>query len=164
MERPKLELELNKPTHIKMLFDQPIIGESQYGKYYMYAVTNGDPNKELTFFAPNEEVHNQLKDLKKGTAICITKLAAQRGNKLVTTYDVQMLPTDGIDKPKEQPNTNPAEKLNSPDQPSQFLTEMIKSFEEAIKIQEKFNGMANVNQIAITLFIQRTKGNHAFVN
>ena len=36
--------------------------------------------------------------------------------------------------------------------------EMMNSFEEAIRIQEKFNGMANVNQIAITLFIQRTKG------
>jgi hypothetical protein len=38
-----------------------------------------------------------------------------------------------------------------------YFKAMVDSFEEALRIQEKFNGMANVNQIAITLFIQRTK-------
>ena len=34
MERPKLELEVNQPKTIKLLFDEAIIGESQYGPYY----------------------------------------------------------------------------------------------------------------------------------
>jgi hypothetical protein len=36
---------------------------------------------------------------------------------------------------------------------------MLQSFADAIRVQEKFNGMANVNQLAVTMFIQRTKGN-----
>jgi len=31
--RTKLELEINKPTSIELLFDEPITGESQYGPY-----------------------------------------------------------------------------------------------------------------------------------
>ena len=50
MERKKLELELNNPTHLKLLFDDPIVGESQYGKYYLYAVRNGDgTDRRATF-------------------------------------------------------------------------------------------------------------------
>ena len=59
MERQKLELEINSPTKIKLLFDEPIVGESQYGKYYLYAVSNGS-DKEYSLFAA-DTVHEVLK-------------------------------------------------------------------------------------------------------
>ena len=150
MERKKLELELNKPTHIEMLFDNPKIGESQYGAYYLYAVRNGDGN-EYSFFAP-EEVHEKLSGLSKGDTAVITKSAVQKGNKVLTSYDVaSKQPPSSVDKQLSD-NTKPEEEISS-----NYFKAMVASFEEAIKIQEKFNGMANVNQIAITLFIQRTK-------
>ena len=142
MERKKLELELNKPTHLEMLYDQPKIGESQYGEYYLYAVRNGDGN-EYSFFAP-DEVHVELKELNRGDAVVVTKKAEQKGKKVVTTYEVDL-----VEKEKEEPK--PTNNSNS------YYEAMVESFEDAIRIQEKFNGMANVNQIAITLFIQRTK-------
>lgn len=147
MERKKLELELNKPTHLEMLFDQPKIGESQYGMYYLYAVRNGDGN-EYSFFAP-EEVHEKLSKLGKGDTVVITKTAVQKGNKVVSSYDIV----------PEQPSSPTKSAGTTPDKQtaSTYYRAMVESFEEAIKIQEKFNGMANVNQIAITLFIQRTK-------
>ena len=35
----------------------------------------------------------------------------------------------------------------------------MNSYEDAVKIQEKLNGMVDVNRIAITLFIARSKIN-----
>jgi hypothetical protein len=150
MERKKLELEINKPTKIKLLFE-PKVGESQYGKYFLYTVSNGE-DKEYSFFAP-DTVHEALKYHGKGTEAIITKLAAQRGKKLVTTYDVQIV--GGSEKSSEKNNT-------MPNQTNPYLESMLQSFADAIKVQDKFNGMANVNQLAVTMFIQRTKNNHQF--
>ena len=153
MERKKLELELNKPTRIEMLFDNPKVGESQYGMYYLYAVRNGDGATEYSFFAP-EEVHSKLSLLNKGDRAVITKQAVQKGSKVVTTYDVapiqqQTAPTNkGISETSNEQNQG---------EKNSYLRAMVASFEDALVIQDKFNGMANVNQIAITLFIQRTK-------
>ena len=157
MERKKLELELNKPTRIEMLFDNPKVGESQYGMYYLYAVRNGDGATEYSFFAP-EEVHLKLSELKRGDAAVITKVAKQNGSKVVTTYDVEVQRRNNTTTP---PSSSPTENIGTtPDkqgEKSSYLQAMIASFEDALVIQDKFNGMANVNQIAITLFIQRTK-------
>ena len=145
--RPKLELEINKPTHIRLLYDSPIEGESQYGKYYLYIVSNGS-DQEASLFA-HDTVHEVLKDHGKGTEAIVTKLAAQRGKKLVTTYDVQIIGNGKVGS--AMPNkTNPVKS-------DSYYSAMDKSFEEELQIQTKYNGMANVNQIAITLFIQRTK-------
>jgi len=146
MERKKLELELNKPTHIEMLFDSPKVGESKYGMYYLYAVRNGDGQTEYSFFA-TDEVHEKLSGLSKGDAAVITKVAVQKGSKVVTSYEVEVAP--------KQPNPKTEEPFA--ERNLSYLNAMIASFEDALVIQERFNGMANVNQIAITLFIQRTK-------
>lgn len=156
MERKKLELELNKPTHIEMLFDQPKIGESQYGMYYLYAVRNGDGATEYSFFAP-EEVHLKLSSLNKGDKAVITKQAVQKGSKVVTGYDVEVAQAQHQTTAPEASSS----KSETPNNQNPYLQAMVASFEDALVIQEKFNGMANVNQIAITLFIQRTKsGGH----
>ena len=36
--RPKLELQLNQPVQVKLLHDQPLVGENGHGKYFMYGV------------------------------------------------------------------------------------------------------------------------------
>ncbi|MBX3006962.1 MAG: hypothetical protein KF816_02940 [Melioribacteraceae bacterium] len=146
MERPKMELEVNKPTRIKLLFNDCVEGSSKYGKYYLYAIQNGDGASEYSLFAA-DELHKQLKLFKKDDELMVTKLAASRGNKIVVTWDVQKL-----EKPMEDNSPTPNEDV--------FYTAMEKSFNEALRLQNRFNGMANVNQIAITLFIQRTKGMH----
>ncbi len=78
MERKKLELEINSPTNLVLLFDSPIEGESRYGKYYMYGVKNG--KEEFNFFAPSQ-VHDAIKHLQKGTEIVVTKVTQQKGEK-----------------------------------------------------------------------------------
>lgn len=137
-----------------MLYDTPKIGNSQYGEYYLYAVRNGDGTTEYSFFAP-PEVHEKLKDLKKGGKATITKVAEQKGSKLLTKYDVIIDSKTDIEVMQQQ-TTKPLLSLPNNDN---YFGAMLSSYEDAIKIQEKLNGMVDVNRIAITLFIARSKVN-----
>lgn len=141
--------ELNQPVIMELKFDSPLKGESKYGAYYAYAVDcNG---QEMTFFSPSDEVNQKLINLKRGAKVQITKTAKQNGKAIKVDYDVVVI---------EEMKTEPADEPNP--QEEYYYIAMEKSFEEALRLQNKFNGMANVNQIAITLFIQRTKGSHSF--
>ena len=149
MERKKLELPVNQPQSLQLLFDEPLTGESKYGEYFMYAVKNGE--NEYSFFAPLS-VHEQLKNKPKGTKFQITKTATQKNKKLVTDYEVKFS-DNGIKKEKD------------PDQKSDqnvYYEAMLKSYEDATRIQQKFNAV-NLNQCAISIFISRV-GKNGFNN
>ena len=139
MERKKLELELNKPCKIELRSDQCLIGTSRYGEYYLYNVRNGG-NEELSYFA-DKEVHEKLKDLRKGDKVEICKRAEQKGTKIITSYDVKVL------------------KIEAPSNKDNYFDAMLNSYQDALRIQEQLNGMVDVNRIAITLFIARSKIN-----
>jgi len=143
MERKKLELEVNKPVSLALLFDSPIAGESQYGKYYMYGVQNG--NEEFNFFAPLK-VHEALKDKTRGTRFQLTKTAQQKGKKLVTDFEIKFLNNGEQSTPKTVQTD------------SELFNAMLQSYDEATKIQSKYSAV-NLNQCAVTLFIARTKTN-----
>ena len=121
-----------------------MVGQSKYGEYYLYAVKNGS-NTEYSFFAPTE-VNEQIKTLRKGDRFEITKLAEKQGAKIITKFDVKVLE-----------NKPPA--ANPPLQPNKdnYFEAMLASYQDALKIQEQLNGMVDVNRIAITLFIARSK-------
>ena len=142
MDRKKLELQLNFPTQIELLYDKPSIGSNQYGEYYLYAVRNGDGTTEYSLFAA-PEVHEVLKDLKKGAKAIITKLAEQKGNKILTKYDVavqnmqEVIPTVG--------NTD------------NFYEIMLASCKDAVRIQNELGGMFDSKSLGVTLFIARSR-------
>ena len=145
MERKKLELQINSPINLQLLFDEPLVGESKFGEYYMYAVQNGE--QEYSFFAPLS-VHEQLKEKQKGSRFQITKTATQKGKKLVTDYEVKFL-DNGIKKEKDS---------ESKTEDNGYYEAMLKSYEDASRIQQKYSAV-NLNQCAVTLFIARTKTN-----
>ena len=147
MERKKLELPINQSLNLQLLFDEPLVGESKFGEYYMYAVKNGEQEQEFSFFAPLS-VHEQLKNKPKGTKFQLTKTATQRGKKLITDFEIKFL-DNGIKKEK---NAEPKSEENG------YYEAMLKSYAEATKIQNKFSAV-NLNQCAVTLFIARTKTN-----
>ena len=143
-KKPKLELELNKPVKIELMQDQALIGTSRYGEYYLYSVRNGNGH-EYSFF-PDKEVHEKLKALKRGDIIEICKRAEQKGNnKIVTTFDVKVLNNHSTSSSSVQSNKD------------NYFQTMLSSYQDAQKIQEELNGMVDVNRIAITLFIARSK-------
>jgi len=143
MERKKLELEVNKQVSLALLFDSPIEGESQYGKYFMYGCTNG--NEEFNFFAPLK-VHEALKDKSRGTKFQLTKTATQKGKKLVQDFDIKFLNGGEQSSPKTEQTD------------SELFNAMLQSYDEATKIQSKYSAV-NLNQCAVTLFIARTRTN-----
>ncbi len=142
-KKPKLELELNKPVKIELLQDQPLIGTSRYGDYTLYSVRNGN-GEEYSFF-PDKEVHEKLKDLKRGDKVEICKRAEQKGSKIVTSFDVKVLNSNSSSSSPTQSNKD------------NYFQTMLSSYQDAQKIQEELNGMVDVNRIAITLFIARSK-------
>ena len=145
-ERRKLELPLNQPVDAELLFDEPITGKNQYGDYYMYALKSGE--EEFTFFAP-DEIHKSLLSLRKGDKVKITKVAEQKGNKLVTRFQV-------VTENKTPKETQPVKKSDS-NLGDHYFEVMLQSYQDALKIQEQLNGMVDVNRISITLFIARSK-------
>ena len=154
-QRAKLELPINEPMTVELLFDEPINGTSRYGEYNMYAV-NVD-GTEYTYF-PTDEVHEKLKQLHKGDKAVITKLAAQRGKKLVTTYDVQFKSEQLVPASTESrsiENTQP----NKMERKDDYYKVMLQCYEDALNIQRELNGLADPEKIAVTLFIARTKNN-----
>ena len=147
MERKKLDLQINSPIILQLLFDEPIIGESKFGEYYMYAVKNGNDNSEYSFFAPLS-VHEQLKGKPKGTKFQLTKTATEKNKKLVTDFEVKFL-DNGIKKEKE---AVPKSEENG------YYEAMLKSYEDASKIQQKYSAV-NLNQCAVSIFIARVNKN-----
>jgi hypothetical protein len=142
-QRKKLELKPNEKIILELLFDSPIEGESQYGKYFMYGVKNGE--EEYNFFAPLK-VHEALADKPRGTQFQIIKTAVQKNRKLVTDFEIKFSNND---------NQVARETGNSD---SELFSAMLKSYDEATKLQAKYSAV-NLNQAAITLFIARTKSN-----
>jgi hypothetical protein len=155
-QRTRLELDVNKPTEITLLFDEPISGKSQYGEYHMYAVAIGD--EEYSYFAPIE-VHEQLSKLRKGDKAQIIKLAAQRGNKIITSYEVKTVSDDNSSAADE--NISPEESKNRLTYNSDGLYEiMLLSYRQALQITSELGGLADPSRIAITLFIARSRQNY----
>ena len=136
-------MELNKTVNLELLFDNPVTGQSRYGDYFLYMVKD-QSGVEYSLFAP-DEVHEKLKDLKKGDRFSLTKEAGQNGKKIIIKFSV-------IKTGSKEPETNNASKDN-------YFEAMLTSYQDALKIQEQLNGMVDVNRIAITLFIARSKIN-----
>ncbi|HEY9165849.1 MAG TPA: hypothetical protein VIS48_06775 [Candidatus Kryptonia bacterium] len=78
---PKLDPELNMEVTDKLLRDKPHIGESSFGKYYLYNVEKG--GFEKSFFAPIE-IHEvlQANKLKAGSEFKLKKIMDQSKPKL----------------------------------------------------------------------------------
>jgi len=150
-QRAKLELEHNKPTEIELLYDDCISGSGQNGEYFLYAVKS--QGKEWAYF-PSEPVHSQIRNLRRGDKAVITKLSSKRGNKTVTTFDVQT----ELPSPKQRAAAGEIEDDTFDRNLSDRFYEIIlQSYQDALKIQGELNGLVDVNKIAITLFIARSR-------
>lgn len=124
-----------------------MVGQSRYGEYYLYAVKNGT-DQEYSFFAP-AEVNEQIKLLRKGERFEITKLAEQKGMKIVTSYNVRV-DRKNLESPSVEINKNNNDN---------FYELMLTSCRDAVKIQNELGGLMDAKSLAVTLFIARSKIN-----
>lgn len=165
-QRTKLELKLNNPVEVELLYDEPVTGENAYGNYYLYAVRS--EKTEYSFFAP-EAVHYELFNLRKGDTAIITKSAVQKGNKVVTSYEValpqKVAQQNAINSHTPAPIITEKPKLSESFIKEQgnlsdnFFEIMLISYSDALEIQNRLENAIDVTKIAISLFISRTKGN-----
>ncbi len=153
MERPKMELEVNKPTKIKLLYNECVEGTSKFGTYHLYNILNGDGKSEYSLFAA-DDLHKQLKLYKKDDELMVTKLAASRGSKIVVAWDVKKIGEDVVSTTTNN-QTNPNDDF--------LYTAMEKSLEQSISLAKRFNSVP-IDKLAISLFIARTKGTLSFSN
>ncbi len=122
-----------------------MVGQSRFGEYYLYAVKNGT-DQEYSFFAP-AEVNEQIKSLRRGERFEITKLAEQKGTKIVTSYKVEK---KNLESPVNEINKNSNDN---------FYELMLTSCRDAVKIQNELGGLMDAKSLAVTLFIARSKIN-----
>jgi len=146
-KKPKLELELNKPVKIELLQENCLQGTSRYGDYFLYSVRNGN-GEEYSFF-PDKEVHEKLKDLKRGDKVEICKRAEQSGTKIKTFFEVKVL----------QNNVESPEKPNNKTLDDNYFELMLSSCRDAVRIQNELGGLMDAKSLAVTLFIARSKIN-----
>lgn len=95
-------------------------------------------------------MHEKLKELKKGDKVTITKIAEQKGSKVVIKYDVvvqQIAPEATVIEPVNQiANDN-------------FYELMLKSCQDAVRIQSELGGFFDPKSLAVSIFIARCKLN-----
>ena len=99
--RPKVELQLNQPIKLKLLRNEPLIGENGHGKYFMYAVSN-EVDEELVWFAP-ATAHDviQSQQLKAGSEIIV---------KLIGKNKVEVSILGKAAEPEHAPNSTDSRK------------------------------------------------------
>lgn len=105
--------------------------------------------EEVLYFTP-EEVNEQIKSLRKGDRFEITKLAEQKGTKIITRYEVKV----------EKKNLeSPANEINKSNSTDYFYDLMLTSCRDAVRIQNELGGLMDAKSLAVTLFIARCKIN-----
>lgn len=154
--RTKLELPLNQPVTLQLLFDNPLTGESRHGPYWLYAMCDVNTGEEFSFFAPNQELHEQLSQFNAGDNVTLLKTARQNGKKVVTEYSV-MPANGGPLKPSlHDTPVNGNGKAVSQAPTDKLYNLMLQSYKDALAIQQEVVSL-NLDKCALSLFIGRSR-------
>ena len=168
MNKPKLDLQVNIPATIKLLMDKPITGSNTYGNWYLFGVEF--EGQEYSFFATEEVTKFAEKNkLRKGDVVKVIKTIIKNGKKNQTSYQLEIVSKGQQNHPAS--NGNPVEKLNAHTngnanhQTVEDYNVMHDCLAQGIKLQQDLGSVIDVNRIAITLFITRTKAkNGSYMN
>ncbi len=165
MNKPKLDLQVNIPATIKLLMDKPVTGSNAYGNWYLFGVEH--EGQEYSFFATEEVAQfAETNKLRKGDSIKVIKNLVKVGKKNQTSYQLEIInkahpATNG----NGQTATNGMGHANSNGQTLDDYKIMHDCLAQGIKLQQDLGSVIDVNRIAITLFITRTKAkNGSYLN
>lgn len=134
-------MQLNQPIKLKLLRNEPLIGENGHGKYFMYGVQN-EAGEEVVWFAPST-AHEviQSQQLKAGSEI-IVKLAGK--NKVEVSI---------LGKAAE-----PDHALKSSDNLADILKQSIADAAQAIRAFPDIPFQSeDIRAASLTIFIQRAR-------
>lgn len=164
MSKPKLELQVNIPTTVRLLQSQPATGENAYGQWWLYSVES--EGVEYSYFAP-EQVVNKLQQLniQEDDEVVITKKLMKKGKNNTVTYEISdPVKTSEETESNENVNTNGNGFLNGKNGNghtenvlSKDYNVMLEAMNEAMMIRDELGGDVDVNKLGVTLFIKKAK-------
>ncbi len=149
--KPKVDPQLGEEVRLKLLKDKPHIGESNYGKYFLYNVEDLADGTAKSFFAP-DYVHDaiQMSGLKSGSEFTIKKITQDDTNsgKPVVRLQLALIGSNG---PKEQ-------RTESADTFKEIMLQCVKDAAEIVgSVKEIPFQTSDIRSLSATLFIARTK-------
>lgn len=170
MSKPKLELQINIPTTIRLLQTEPVTGENSYGQWWLYNVYCD--GQEYSYFAP-EKVVKLLKEKNvcKDDEVVITKKLIKNGKKNTADYDLQFHEKEYADQNaikyertngatingNHAQNRHQAYKNGSSDDHSSDYDTMLKCMTDAMMLRDELGHDVDVNKLGITLFLRKVK-------
>jgi hypothetical protein len=133
------------PSKLKLLRDQPHVGDNGHGKYFLYSVQD-EAGIEFAWFAP-QEIHDviQTNGLRAGSEILVKRVQAN-GKKGVTKVELSMLGKSA--EPQSHPSSDNCKEL------------LLQSIRDAVDIVKEAGiqfSNDELQKLATTLFIQRTR-------
>jgi len=180
MGKPKLELQVNIPTTIKLLQSEPATGENSYGRWYLYSVECD--GTEYSYFA-SEKVVQLLKEnnVVQDDEVVITKKLIKSNKKNITDYEMCVLENEAVAVSNHQINgqangytngysnvngsavavTNGSNNVgrtnvNSPALDKDY-TIMLECMTNAMMLRDELGHDVDVNKLGITLFLRKVK-------
>jgi hypothetical protein len=146
-QRTKLEPELNQEVRVKLLKDKPYTGENSRGKYFLYSVVDLTSGEEKAFFAP-DYIHDVIaeKHLGKDSEFILKKVPFQNGSKISSKLELSLV------KVAEPLPVSP-----QTDGLKEILLQCVKDAAEVIRSSGVQLGNDELQKLATTLFIQRTR-------
>lgn len=166
-QRKKLELELNEPRELMLLYDNPKTGTSNYGDWQLFALVDPNTGIEYSFFSPSDTVTQQLSHFNAGDKVRLIKTAKQVGKKVVTDYSVTSANGGPLKSHLNEVPTNgngKAAAIPMDPNPDPMFALLEECYGQAMELAKKYNGI-EISKAAITLFISKSKlGGHALAN
>jgi len=161
MNKPKLDLQVNQPATIKLLMDKPVTGSNAFGDWYLFGVSY--EGQEYSFFATEDVAKfTEENNLRKGDSIKVTKTIIKIGKKNQTSYQLEIVNKGQQSHPASNGNGQVATNGNGQADDYKVMHDCLA---QGIKLQQDLGSVIDVNRIAITLFITRTKAkNGSYLN
>jgi hypothetical protein len=154
--KPKLELLVNQPTRIKLLQDKPATGESNFGPWWLFNVEAD--GQEQSFFAPKEVVDFiKQNSLGKNAVISITKTLVKNGKKTTPEYKIEVVASQAA-----QNVEGPTAPTNGNGKSDDSIRIMRECLIAGIDLQKELGSVVDVNKVALSLYISKTKNGNGY--
>lgn len=149
MNKPKLELLLEKPIQLTLLKDKPYINSNSYGEFYLYSAKD-ENGIEYSYFA-DASVHSLIQEhkLKAGNSFVVQRVAVMNGKKMSSKVEFSII---GEAEPQAVIPPVPGS-----DNLKEILLQCLVDAVEVVKSAGIQFSNDELQKLATTLFIQRAR-------
>ena len=149
MNKPKLELLLDKPIKLTLLKDKPYVGQNNYGEFYLYSAKD-ENGVEYSYFA-DAPIHQLIQEhkLKAGSSFVLQRVAVMNGKKMGSKVEFSI-----IGEPEPVQNTPFSA---GSDNLKELLLQCVMDAADVVKAAGIQFSNDEIQKLASTLFIQRAR-------